>query len=214
MEQSVWGTPDKMARARRKTLERFVSQSIKEEREHPDEIKLQALLDEMGTTELQEFWSYFTADRSFSAANAVPDWQTKRQEKALKRELMHSAFYPKEKDDSGKYIIVRDDFVEHVKSHIVEHICEKVEAEKKYKSLPLFIRIHDKIGFSVVLMVIFGILLGLLSLSIDILFKTKTFNQVVNAGEIIVGIAWWIYLLLIFVRIIVCKLNKTKVGTH
>jgi len=103
-------------------LEKFVRRAIKNSSEQLDESELQELLDLMTTSELQDFWIHFTANRAFSATTSVPYWKTKQQETILVGEIANYAFYPKEKDASGKYIVVRDELIQHIKAHLIKYI--------------------------------------------------------------------------------------------
>jgi hypothetical protein len=104
-----------------KIINTFIRRSIKAD-SSPDILELQRLLDQMSTADMQEFWMYFAADRAFSGTLSVPHWKTKEQEMSFQNELVSWIFYPKDKDASGKYIIVRKDLEEHVKSHLLRHI--------------------------------------------------------------------------------------------
>lgn len=105
-----------------KTINTFIRRSIKADASAPDIMELQRLLDQMSTTDMQEFWMYFAADRAFSSTLSVPHWKTKEQEMSLQNLHVNWIFYPKEKDASGKYIIVRKDLEEHIKTHLLRHI--------------------------------------------------------------------------------------------
>jgi hypothetical protein len=105
-----------------KSIKAFIHRSIKTDTSVPDITELRRLLDQMSTAEMQEFWLYFAADRAFSATLSVPHWNTKEQEMRLQHEHVSWIFYPKEKDSSGKYIIVRKDLQEHIKRHLLRYI--------------------------------------------------------------------------------------------
>jgi hypothetical protein len=70
-----------------KSMEAFVRRSIKADTAAPDIAELQRLLDQISTTEMQQFWMHFAADRAFSTASTtVPHWKTKEQEVCFQHE--------------------------------------------------------------------------------------------------------------------------------
>src|SRR5579859_3462112 len=105
-----------------KAMEGFIRRSIKAQSAPPDAAELQTLLDQMSTADLQQFWMHFAADRAYSATLIAPHWKTKEQEVGLQAEHVNLTFYPKEKDASGKHVVVRADLEEHIRTHLLLHI--------------------------------------------------------------------------------------------
>ena len=84
----------------------------------------------MSTDEMERFWMYFAAGRAFSTATtSVPGWRTKDQEVRLQHELMSWVFQPKERDASGKYIVVREELEKHIQTCLLKHIEQERSSE-------------------------------------------------------------------------------------
>src|SRR4051794_7547886 len=90
-----------------KSIERFVRLAIRAPND-PDERQLRSLFADVTTADLQMFWFHFTASHAFSRANStVPHWKTREQETAFRNALGDYQFYPKQRDSTGKWIVVR-----------------------------------------------------------------------------------------------------------
>jgi hypothetical protein len=196
-------------RLKSKSIEAFVRRSVKADSPAPDIAELQRLLDQMSTTEMQEFWMHFAAHRAFSAASTtVPHWKTKEQETRFKHEHVTWIFYPKEKDASGKYIIVRHDLQEHIKTHLVRHIQDERRLEHAFRSRPLFDRLHARIGFTIVLLLYAAIPIAICLLIIGGLFHINLFAVFVSLTISLIIALYGLYLLMPLVRPL---LRKSKV---
>ena len=166
------------------------------------------MLDQLSTTEMQNFWDHFASERALSAASTtVPYWKTKEQERCYQREFMNLIFYPKEKDSSGKNIIVRKDLEEHIKIHILRHIQDKRRSEQAFRDLPLFERLHVRIGLTVVFMSIAAIPVGICLLIFSWLFHVNLLAVVIIPAISVFMALWCLYLLMIPVRALLRKCN-------
>ena len=89
-------------------------------------------------------------DRAFSRANSmVPHWKTREQETVFRHTLSDYEFYPKEKDSSGKWIVVRADLEGHITRCLLQHIREEREAAQEFRSRSLFERLHVWLGIAI-----------------------------------------------------------------
>ena len=133
-----------------KPIEQFVKRPIRAPNA-PDERHLQSLFADVSTPDLQMFWFHFTADRAFSRANCtVPHWKTREQELVFRHTLTDYQFYPKEKDSSGKWIVVRADLEDHIARCLLQHINSERTAAEQFRTAPLFHRLHAWLGIAIV----------------------------------------------------------------
>ena len=191
-----------------KHMEAFVRRSIKADTTAPDIVELQRLLDQMSTTEMQQFWMHFAADRAFSTASTtVPHWKTKEQEVCFQHEHMSWIFYPKEKDANGKYIVVRKDLEEHIKIHLLRHIQDERRSEQTFRDRPVFDRLHARIGFTMVLMAYAAIPVGICVLIFSWLFHVSHFGKVAIPAVAVFVVFYGLYLLMPLVRALLRKCN-------
>jgi len=201
----------KTSRMKSKSIEAFVRRAIKADTVVPDMAELQRLLDLMSTSEMQQFWMHFAAGRDFSAAStAVPDWKTEEQEMCFQHEHMSWIFYPKEKDASGKYIIVRHDLQEHIKTHLLRHIQDERRSEQAFRSRPLFDRLHARIGFTMVLLAYAAIPIAICLLIVGGLFHINLFAVVATPAISLFVALYGLYLLMPLVRALLCKSKARK----
>ncbi|MGD0351269.1 MAG: hypothetical protein ABSB84_13290 [Verrucomicrobiota bacterium] len=198
-----------------KNIEAFVRHSIKADTTVPDDAELQRLLDQMSTPEMQRFWMHFAAERAFSTATTtVPHWKTKEQESCFQHEHISYMFYPKDKDESGKYIIVRKDLEEHIKTNLIKHIHQERRLEQAYRIRPLFDRLHARIGFSIVLMAYLAIPIGICLLIFSSLLHIGVFTAVAAPAIFVFVALCGLYLLMPLVRVLLRKCNLWKDTPH
>jgi len=120
-----------------RTIEKFISRSIKNGDNQINETELQSLFDQMTIDEISLFWSHYYSFRSLHEASVkVPDWRTREQEKYFLNNLSSYQYYPKEKDSNGKYIIDRDDFINHIKAHIINRINNSIKSNIEFNHKP------------------------------------------------------------------------------
>jgi hypothetical protein len=134
-----------------KLIRRFIRKSVKASGE-PNEAELNALLNGMSLEQLQDFWFHFSSDFAFSATNTVPHWKTKEQQSVLRDEILRLAFWPKEKDASGKNIIGREEFQAHISQHLIEHIQKERRQAKDWKRRPFDQKVPAYLGMAVVVL--------------------------------------------------------------
>jgi hypothetical protein len=188
-------------RMKSKSIEAFVRRSIKQDTDVPDAAELQRLLDQMSTTEMQAFWTRFAVDRAFSIGNAaVPDWKTKEQHARVQYEHMSYAFWPTAKDSTGNYVIIRKDLEQHVKTHLLKHIQQECQEKQLYDTLPLYVRLHDKVGLAAVFLVFSAIPIGICLLIADGLFHINLLAAVASPARFVFTIIWALYLLMALAR--------------
>ena len=190
-----------------KGIEAFIRRSIKADAIAPDVAELCSLLNQMSTDEMQHFWMHFAADRAYSSTLTVPHWKTKEQQVCFQHQHLSWMFYPKEKDAGGKYIIVRKDFEEHIKTGLLNYIHSERESRMADKRLPAFDRIHNMIGVAVVIMIIpFCIF--------DFLAYNKLFLDLSRGGVLLFGALWGLYLLLGLIRSLLWRFRAQKGTQH
>ena len=149
---------------REKQIERFISESIKQGVPIFDDIRLLNLLQQMETKEVQMFWIHYSASRAFSQANVhVPDWKTKEQEQYFKELSSSLLFYPKEKDTDGKYIIDRNDLIDHVRKHLENIINQDIQSNKAFKRKTFLEKLTTYILASTLIIIPFFIVSSLFS---------------------------------------------------
>ena len=133
-----------------KLIEKFVRRAIRAPND-PDQRQLRSLFADVTTADLQMFWFHFTASRAFSHANStVPHWKTREQEVVLRHTLSDYQFYPKEKDSSGKWIVVRADLEDHIAACLLQHIGSERRAKEQFRTAPLFHRLHTWLDMAIV----------------------------------------------------------------
>jgi hypothetical protein len=138
-----------------KSIEAFVRHTIRAGNTAPDIAELQRLLDKINTDEMQRFWMHFTASRAYSAATtAAPDWSPKEQMTRLQHEHLSWIFQPNEKDANGKYVTIRKDLEEHIKTCLLRHIENERILHKDRSNQPLLNRINHVIAVSVFIMAV------------------------------------------------------------
>jgi hypothetical protein len=194
-----------------KRIKAFVRRSIKADTSAPNIAELQQLLDQMSTTEIQQFWIHFASDRAFSVVSTgLPYWKTKQQEVCLQHILVSELFCPKEKDANGKYIVVRKDLEEHVKSHLLAHIQDRRRFEDDLKARPLFDKIRARIGLT-----LFVILCASIPIAIGIfvicgLFHVSIFASIATPAITAFMALYGVYLLMPLVRALLRKCDLWK----
>jgi len=194
-----------------KSIDAFVRSSIKADADSPDIGELQRLLDEMSTTEMQQFWMRFAAGRAFSTASAsVPHWKTKEGAICFRHELIDWIFYPKERDAKGKCIVVRSDLEQHVKSYLLKHIEDKRRFEAEFRASPLFDRIHARIGFTIVVLAYMAIPIGISLILINAIFHVSLFATIANPALFVFVALYALYLLMPILRLLLRKCNLWK----
>jgi len=133
-----------------KSIEKFVKRAIRAPTA-PEERQLRSLFADAGTSELQMFWFHFTAGRAFSRANCtVPHWKTREQEVVFRYTLSDYQFYPKEKDSTEKWIVVRPELEDHIARCLLQHIRSERTAAEQFRTAPLFHRLQAWLGIAVV----------------------------------------------------------------
>ncbi len=173
-----------------KQLEKFIQKSIKRKDEIVDENELLSLFDEMTTNEIIFFWFNYSGDISFSKVIArIPDWRTKERERYLTDLVGYYHYTPKEKDKNGKYILDRNDLINHVKSHLIIIIQSEIIANYNYKNSPLL----EKIPYYLIRLPIIIILIPFVSL---FFFNNKVW-------ESIYGVCLFIFLFNLLLYLIV-----------
>ncbi len=121
-----------------KVIEKFIIQSIKKSDFSFDKSELKNLLDYMTTEEIQMFWFHYISKLAFSAAcNKIPHWQTSRQEKHFASVANSLYYYPKNKDESGRYIVDRDDLIEHIISKLTTYINFEIQSKLDFRNQSL-----------------------------------------------------------------------------
>ncbi len=193
-----------------KGIEAFVRRSIKAESFPPDVAELQGLLDQMSTEEMQHFWMHFAADRAFSSTLTVLHWKTKEHEVRFQHEHLSWMFYPKEKDANGKYIIVRQDLEEHIRTYLLRHIEQERSAGQAFRMRPLFDRLHAKIGLTIVIMAWAAIPLGICLLIFSGLFHIRLFSAVATPAVSVFVALYVLYLLMPLARALLRKCRILK----
>jgi hypothetical protein len=189
-----------------KRIEAFIRQAIRADKAAPDVVELQRLLDGMTTDEMQSFWTHFAAGQAFSAATtSVPDWRPKEQMTWFQHEHMNYVFYPKDKDANGRYIIVRTELEEHIKTCLLRYINQEQLFEQAYRRRPLFDRLRARIGFSIVIMLYLAIPIGICFFMLDHFFHIGIIKATVVPAVFIYGALYLLYLLMPLVRAILRK---------
>jgi hypothetical protein len=190
-----------------KGIEAFIRRSIKADGVPTDAGELQRLLDQMSTEEMQQFWMHFAADRAFSSTLTVPHWKTKEQQVRFQHVHLSWMFYPKEKDAGGKYIMVRKDLEEHIKTCLVKHIHSERESRMAYRRLPVFDKIHNMIGGAVLIMAIPSCIFYFLA-------DNKLYLDFSRGGVLFFTALWGLYLLLGLVRSLLWRFRAQKGTQH
>ena len=183
-----------------KSIETFVRRSVKAESLPPNVAELQRLLDQMSTTEMQEFWMHFAADRALSSTLTLPHWKTKEQRVRFEHEQLSWMFYPKETDAGGKYIIARKDLEEHIKTCLLRHIHNERESRKR---VSFFDKTHHMVGVAVLIMVI-------PFLTLELLAFNKRYLAFTRGGVLFFAALWALYLLLRVVRSLLWRFRAQK----
>lgn len=176
---ALYTKPDKPTRTRRKNLEGFIYSSSKASVGMFDEERFQCLVDQMSTPELQAFWFYFSASCSLNVANnSAPYWQTRKQQKAFLRSVQNLSYYNLKEDENGSSFVDRNDFITHIKQHIIEFITHKQESNAAYSKLPLLVRLHDKLLFVFIIVLVVTIPVAAVSKHFEILMSIIWFGIV------------------------------------
>ena len=119
-------------------------------------------------------------------------------------------FYPKEKDASGKNIVVRKELEEHIRTHLLRHIQDEKRLEHTFRARPLFDRLHARIGIAIVLAAYAAIPIGICLLILSALFHVYLFAAVATSAVFVVGILFGFYLLMPPLRALLRKCNLWK----
>lgn len=148
-----------------RSIEAFVRYSIGTSSD-PNFVDLQPLLDKMTTDELQRFWLHYAASKSLSSASrAVPHWKTKEEGEYFLHAFSDLLFHPKEKDVSGKYIIVRKDLEAHITTKLADYIRFERQLRKIRRSRPAIDKVHSALAVSTLVLVIPFLVCSILSLN-------------------------------------------------
>jgi hypothetical protein len=197
-------------RMKSKDIKAFVRRSIRAESFPADIAELQRLLDQMSTSEMHQFWMHFAADRAFSSTLSVPHWKTKEQQVRFEHEHLSWMFYPKEKDTSGKHIIVRQVLEEHIKTCLLRHIEQERLAEQAFRMRPLFDRFHARLGLTIVIMAWAAIPLGICLLIVEAFFHVRLLSAVATLAVSLFVMLYILYLLLPIMRALLQKCRIWK----
>lgn len=120
---------------RTKAIERYIRQSIKKCNFSYDKIELKNLIELMTKEEISMFWFRYSSTIAYNEANAnVPHWQTSLQQKYFRNVSSSLYYYPKYKTKEGKYIIDRDDLIEHIFTKLTIHIDHEIQAKINFKN--------------------------------------------------------------------------------
>jgi hypothetical protein len=196
-----------------KAIKAFIRRSIKAQNAPPDAAALQPLLDQMSMAELQQFWMHFAADRAYSATLSVPHWKTKEQEVRLQAEHVSWIFYPKEKDASGKYVVVRADLEEHIRTHLLQHIEQERQSERTYRMRPAFDRLHARLGMAVVLLAYAGMALAVCFFVAGGVFHASILTALAGPAVFLFVLPYCLYLLMPAIRPLLRKTKACKSGS-
>ncbi len=116
-------------------------------------------------------------------------------------------FYPKEKDMSGKYILLRKELEEHVKTHLLRHIQDERRLEQAFNARPLFDRLHARIGMAIVLAAYAAIPIGICLLIFSGFFHVDLFAAVATPAVFVFMVLYGLYLLMGLLRGLLRKCN-------
>jgi hypothetical protein len=174
-------------------IEKFIRLSIRKKTFIVAE--LQEILNALKQEKLQDYWMHFAATRSFSKAESIPYWETKRQQNYFQNALSSYLYYPAEKDKNGKYIIDREDFQNHIIINLERYINEEIEKETRSKNRSII----EKINFYF-LMASFILILPFCVVSVLAYNKigadSDTAKVIYNSIGISMFVAWTCYILL------------------
>jgi hypothetical protein len=180
-------------------IEKFINRSIKTGGEFSNDSELQMLIEQMTTDEISMFWLRFISSKVFSETNAnISHWKTRDQEKYLNIRRSDFTFYPKEKDIKGKYIIDRNEFINHVVGHITNYIKEKIQSNINFKNSSLL----EKLPF-------YTLVLTLIMIPIFIICFFFPKNQICNSTILFCYIMYGLNILIYsFARHTINKRNQ------
>ena len=82
----------------------------------------------------------------------MPHWKTREQQIVSRHAFADYQFWPKEKDSTGKWIIVRADLEDHIARFLLQHISSERTAAEQFCTAPLFHRLYTWTGIAVVLL--------------------------------------------------------------
>lgn len=174
-------------------IEKFILLSVK--KKTFDLTELQEILNAIRQEELQDYWMQFAATKSFSKAESIPYWKTKRQQNYFQNEFSSYLYYPKEKDKNGKYIIDREDFQNHIIASLERYINEEIEKEARSKDRTII----EKVRFYF-LMASFILIIPFCVVSVLVYNKIGTDSDIAKVIYNSIGIAmfivWTCYFLL------------------
>ena len=140
-------------------IEKFISSSIKNKVEHINECELDELIKQMPTNELDAFWLNFSSDKAYTDMNRnIPEWQTKTQATELGYSTLKYGYSSKESKSSENY---RSGLINHVKSHLFEHIKNEIQHENDLKNRTFWERIPPYYLMSTVILIPVAIINGI-----------------------------------------------------
>ena len=121
-----------------KSIEKFISRSIKNGTDPIEEAPFKMILEKMTTDEIHLWWIVYSASLAFSDAHVGNrHWETRKIEKKLEVMVGSYNYLPKEKDKNGKYIVVREDLILHIKEHILGKIKSGIQERIDFRNRSL-----------------------------------------------------------------------------
>lgn len=129
-----------------KQINILIANSIKRN-EAINENQLHAILGNMTDNELTIYWMHFIGSLSFSKTetNAIPDWQTRNNEKYFKNQFSDYIYYPSIKISKGNYVFDRNEFENHVVIKLINYIS-KMQNEQVKVNESIIKRLYSKIA--------------------------------------------------------------------
>jgi hypothetical protein len=180
-----------------RTLESFLKRAVKESSCIPNVEELQRLLHEMCVDDLQEFWMHFVSGQAFSTAEtAVSHWKTREKEAVFEHTLTSLMFYPKDRDETGKYIVVKDDLANHIKVHLIDHIRRERARIQEFRSRPFFERLVSYAAILLIATVWLAIPAGVIGLISDRVFHTRLWSALTGPGVLLFALVYGFYLVI------------------
>lgn len=163
-----------------------------------DSIQMKEILDTMSKGQLQEYWTHFAVTRAFSRAESVPYWKSKQQQSRFESEHGSYLYCPKDKDESGRYIIDRGDFQNHILTCLNRYVNEEIEKKIRNKNMSLIERIRFVFAMASLILILPFCVVSVLACN-KIGADSDTAKMIYNSIGIGMFFAWTCYILLSFI---------------
>ena len=137
-------------------IEKFINHSIRNGNESIDEAPLHALFEQMTTEEINSFWFTFSSSIAFRKSYLrIPDWKSRELTKEILLEANKYHYNPKERGANRRDIIDRKDLLNHISTHLLYYIKEKIQSNKEFKNATFFKKLTVYLPISIMFLLPF-----------------------------------------------------------